>query len=272
MMKIGMDAGGTLIKAAYQQAGEAIGYRKFPTSRLQDAALWINGLDRAEICITGGKATVLKALLRHPSSEMVEFEATCRGVRHLLQESGSPQEAYVLTNVGTGTSIHYVDRKVQQRIGGTGVGGGTVMGLSQLLTGLTDYEEIVRLAAQGRRDRIDLKVSHIYEGAEPPIPGDLTASNFGRVHALASADLLSKEELLASVIGLVGETAATTSVFASAQCKVSTVVYIGSSFIRNPLLKDVVEGYTKLRGAEPIFIGNGEYGGAVGALLSLTTD
>lgn len=200
---------------------------------------------------------------------MVEFEATCSGVRFLLARNAISEESYILTNVGTGTSIHHVEGDKQQRIGGTGVGGGTILGLSRLLTGLSDYEAIVQLAAKGARDRIDLKVSHIYEGAEPPIPGDLTASNFGHVLQLASIDDLTEEERLASVMGLVGETAATVSVLAAGQCRVSSVIFIGSTFIGNDLLQDVVKRYTKLRGASPLFIENGEYCGAIGALLSL---
>ncbi|WP_231637333.1 MULTISPECIES: type II pantothenate kinase [Bacillales] len=270
MMKIGIDAGGTLIKVAWMQSG-ALEFNKFPISQLENVAQQISGFDNAKICITGGKAALLKSYLSkeaaEKAAEIVEFEATCSGVRYLLAKNAILEETYILTNVGTGTSIHHVGPSSQKRVGGTGVGGGTIMGLSQLLTGITDYETIVSSAVKGERDRIDLKVKHIYAGAEPPIPGDLTASNFGNILPLVAADQLSKEELLASVIGLVGETAATVSVLAAGQCGVSSVIFIGSSFIGNDLLKEVVQNYTKLRGASPLFIDNGEYCGAIGALL-----
>jgi type II pantothenate kinase len=269
MMNFGIDAGGTLIKVAFKKIG-SLEFKKFPISQLDYVASWINGFDNTKICITGGKSALLKSLVSQKAAEIVEFEATCDGVRYLLAKYGVSEEAYILTNVGTGTSIHYVDNSNQQRIGGTGVGGGTIMGLSHLLTGLTDYETIVPLAAKGFRDRIDLKVSQIYEGTVPPISGDLTASNFGNILALVSTDQLEKEELLASVIGLVGETVATVSVLAAGQYGVSSIVFIGSTFIRNDLLQKVVQNYTKLRGALPIFIKNGEYSGAIGALLYLS--
>jgi len=268
MMKIGVDAGGTLIKAAYIKEA-SIEYIKFPVSRLADAAEWINQFPHARICITGGKAMVLKTLTDRAAAEMVEFEATYHGARYLLGKSGLAEDSHILTNVGTGTSIHYLGNGKQQRVGGTGVGGGTIMGLSQLLTGLTDFDEIVQLAAEGDRDRIDLKVSHIYEGRVPPISGDLTASNFGRISALTSSVSLSKEELLASVVGLVGETVATASVLAAGQLNLSSILFIGSSFVHNDPLKKSVESYIRLRGAEPVFIGKGEYCGAIGAMLSL---
>lgn len=265
---IGIDAGGTLIKTASLGEG-TMEYRKFPSSQPERVAAWIREHGEAEICITGGRAALLQSHLDRKAGEMVEFEATCRGVRYLLDRCGTAMEDFVLTNVGTGTSIHHVQQNKQRRIGGTGVGGGTIMGLSRLLTGETDFDSIVRLAAQGSRERIDLTVGHIYQGAEPPIPGELTASNFGRLAQLPPADSLAREELLASVLGLVGETAATLSVMAAGQCGVSSVVFIGSTFDRNVPLQEVVQRYTKLRGAEPIFLKNGEYSGAIGALLHM---
>nr|WP_091171086.1 type II pantothenate kinase [Paenibacillus sp. 1_12] len=265
-MNIGIDAGGTLIKIAYMEKNELI-LNKFPVSEMAHVAAWINGQIDARICMTGGKASAIQSLIQQKAGELVEFDATCRGVQYFLEKHGIMDSLYVLTNVGTGTSIHLVDGDAHRRLGGTGIGGGTLIGLSQLLTGLTDYEEIIQAAANGARDRIDLKVSHIYEGVEPPIPGDLTASNFGRILQGASNPPFSKEELLASVVGLVGETVATVSVLAAGQSGATTVIFIGSSFIGNNLLKEVVQRYTKLRGASPLFIENGEYAGSIGAWL-----
>ncbi|MFD1864405.1 type II pantothenate kinase [Planococcus chinensis] len=266
-MRVGIDAGGTLVKVAYSE-DSGIRFAKYPIAEIERVAEWINGLKDAEVCVTGGKSGVLKSFLAESVGEMVEFEATRLGVQFLLVQMGRSDDAYLVTNVGTGTSIHCIQGNMQERLGGTGIGGGTLIGLSHLLTGLTDFDEIVRLASQGSRERIDLKVKHIYEGKEPPISGELTASNFGQNLFSVSGDL-SKEELLATVIGLVGETVSTISVQAARHCRSSTIIYIGSSFIGNSLLKEVVESYTILRGSTPLFLENGEFSGAVGAMISL---
>jgi type II pantothenate kinase len=269
IMKMGIDAGGTLIKIAYQEDGK-LEFIKFPTAHILEAAAWIQRhAPSAKICITGGKASQLQTNL--PEQELgaiVEFDATCAGVQYMLREIKAAPDAFVITNCGTGTSIHYADPDRHYRLGGSGVGGGTLLGLSYLLTGIGDYNDIIRIARNGNRERVDLKVSHIYEGAVPPIPGDLTASNFGNVRA---ADSRSREtsDLLASVMGLVGETVSTASVLAAGQCGVSSIVYIGSSFVGNELLREIVTGYTKLRGAEALFLEHGEFSGALGAWLSL---
>ena len=266
-MKVGIDAGGTLIKVAYADGGDTH-FAKYPIAEIGQVAEWINGLQNSKVCVTGGKSGVLVSLLEKSVQEMVEFEATHLGVQVLLERMGRTDEAYLVTNVGTGTSIHCVQDNAQERLGGTGIGGGTLIGLSHLLTGITSFDEIVEHAKRGSRERIDLKVKHIYEGKEPPISGELTASNFGQ-DLFSISHELSKEELLATVIGLVGETVSTVSVHAARQCRSSTIVYIGSSFIDNALLKEVVTSYTILRGSTPLFPDNGEYSGAVGALSVL---
>ncbi|MBP1990605.1 type II pantothenate kinase [Paenibacillus eucommiae] len=249
---------------------DTLQFRKFDSRQIEAAAAWINEcFYDATICVTGGKATLLQPLLKHKACTLVEFEATCQGIKFLLNIEGVDLDSFVLTNVGTGTSIHFIDSDRHSRIGGTGVGGGTMMGLSLLLADIDEYDQIVHMAGHGERNTIDLKVSHIYEGSESPISGNLTASNFGNIHKLRSS-AGKKEDLLLSVMGLVGETVATTSVLAAGQHAITNVVYIGSSFIHNEILKKVVATYTIFRGANPIFVQNGEFSGAVGALMSLS--
>lgn len=265
---VGVDAGGTLIKIAYMK-DHVLSYTHFPTKSLGEAANWLNSnFPEAKICVTGGKGNVMKEKLLQKTTSIIEFEATCLGVKYLLKNKGTSQFSFLLTNVGTGTSIHYVTPDLHYRIGGSGVGGGTLLGLSYLLSGITEYDQIIEQAKLGQRAKIDLTVGQIYEGVEePPISADLTASNFGNI-----MNIVEKEEtsdMLAAVVGLVGETVSSLSVHAAAQCGTSAIMYIGSSFKNNSLLKEVVEQYTYFKGANPFFLEKGEYSGAIGALLSL---
>lgn len=267
--KIGIDAGGTLIKIACINNGTIL-YMKFDSKEPEKVVSWVNNYFlESNICITGGKGALLQSLFKQKRcSSIVEFDATCMGIKFLLRNVGVIQDEFILTNVGTGTSIHFVTSESHTRVGGTGVGGGTMIGLSWLLTGINEYSNIVNLAKQGQRCTIDLKVKDIYEGSESPIFADLTASNFGNTHILKPS-MEKKDDLLASIIGLVGETVATTSILAAGQCGTTNIVYIGSSFIENEYLRDVVEVYTRFKGANPLFVMNGEYSGAIGALFAI---
>lgn len=177
-------------------------------------------------------------------------------------------DGYLFVNVGTGTSIHYVIDGRQERVGGSGIGGGTLLGLAYLLTGMRDYDTIVQTAGDGDRGQVDLKVRDIFEGALPPISGDLTASNFGKTEMMPGRTP-ANADILASLIGLIGEVVVTVSTNMAAHNNADAIVYIGSSLRSNPLLQETIETYTKLAGKTPIFLDNGAYSGAVGALLSL---
>lgn len=268
LTKIGIDAGGSLIKIAYMN-NDKILYRKFEATDLENVVLWMNNQSpESMICITGGKGSLLQSMLKHERCDkIVEFDATCKGIKYLLNSLGVNLDSFILTNVGTGTSIHFINLESNTRVGGTGVGGGTIIGLSSLLTGIGEYPNIVSQARQGQRNRVDLTVKDIYEGEAPPIFGDLTASNFGKAPFINAP--IDKKDMLAAIMGLVGETVATTSMFAAGQFGVSDIVYIGSSFIENDPLQKVVVDYTKFKGANPLFVQNGEYSGAIGALLSI---
>ncbi|WP_257349680.1 type II pantothenate kinase [Pseudalkalibacillus decolorationis] len=267
--RIGIDAGGTLVKVAYQEEDQ-IKYQTFPSRKMDEVVSWIyDSFANHKICVTGGKNQVLANKLNFPVETMVEFDATSRGVGFLARQyTLSLGNDFILANVGTGTSIHYVMDGEQQRIGGTGVGGGTLLGLSYLLTGKIDFNEIVQGSNDGNRENVDLKVKEIFEGVAPPISGDLTASNFGKIGSLIQ-EKPSTSDMLASIIGLIGETVVTICCQAAHRYHTNSIVYIGSTFRSNPLLKNIIEEYTILREKRPFFLEDGEFSGAIGALLTL---
>ncbi|KAK3733934.1 hypothetical protein QZH41_009580 [Actinostola sp. cb2023] len=90
---------------------------------------------------------------------------------------------YLLVNIGSGVSILQVESKDKfQRVGGTSMGGGTFWGLGSLLTNAKGFDELLELATQGQHKNVDMLVKDIYGGAYADIglPGDLTASSFGK--------------------------------------------------------------------------------------------
>ncbi|WP_323704197.1 type II pantothenate kinase [Mammaliicoccus sp. Dog046] len=263
-MKIGIDAGGTLIKVVIENENERT-YKKWLSTEIDHVATWLNQLNDVEIFMTGGKAQYLDSLISHEVKRSIEFDATYAGIQLFLEEHDIHLDNYIFSNVGTGTSIHYATKEQQERAGGTGAGGGMIQGLGYLLTQISDYDQLVQTASQGDRDKIDLKVKHIYKGDKTPISGELTASNFG--HVLQHMDeTFSNEDRLAAVLGIVGETVTTVSIHAAKQFETENVVYIGSSFINNDLLRKIVIDYTVLRGLKPFFIENGEFSGALGSI------
>lgn len=264
-MKIGIDAGGTLIKIAIYE-NDTFTFRKEKSTDIEKVAQWLKTVPDATVALTGGKATYLNSLIPQDAFQSIEFDATFRGIQSFLDQKDIHLDKFVFSNVGTGTSIHFVDGQSQIRAGGTGAGGGMMLGLSYLLTGISDFHTITEKALEGNRDIIDLKVKHIYKGDKTPIPGELTAANFGNVLHNKDTEQFTDADKIASVLGIVGETVTTVSIHAAREFGAEYVVYIGSSFLENKLLQDIVVNYTKLRNFKPYFIENGEYSGAVGTL------
>lgn len=63
-----------------------------------------------------------------------------------LSNLGLPK-AKMLVSIGSGVSIIKVQNKGQyERVSGTMIGGGTLVGLSNLLTGIKDFDQICELS------------------------------------------------------------------------------------------------------------------------------
>lgn len=283
--------------ADHQVQAEAPELVRFPFDEIEQAAAWL--LDRlntlgdaasARIGLTGGHASRFRALLPGCITmlDVPEFVASMDGARRMpelqvqrdaaMQQSGGAlateaDDGFILAQVGTGTSIYYVsnegssaDREdeVGVRVGGIGLGGGTILGLTRLLCGLEQIDEIVRLAPTGDRGKVDLTVAQIYAPAEPPIEGDLTAANFARSKLPAAG--VQYADYAAAVIGMVAEVVTTVAVQAAQQHGVKRVVYVGATFDHNPLLQELTFRFTEMLGAQAIIPQQGAYCGAIGAL------
>ncbi|PGB02779.1 type II pantothenate kinase [Bacillus toyonensis] len=268
---IGIDAGGTLTKIAYFNEKKELAFEKFYSHEQDKIIDWLQNSNRMkQICITGGKAKLLQQLLSDAYTivELNEFEATLAGVRYILKEEKHSINNFILTNIGTGTSIHYVYNDRYIRAGGTGVGGGTIMGLSKLLTNIDHFEDVIPLTKIGSRKELDFTVGDIYSGILSPIDNNLTASNFGKA-AITNSNY-SSSDILTTVQGLVGEVVTALSLqFAEAK-DIDHIIYIGSTLCNNRHLQNIISSYTKYQNKTPIFIQDDGYSGAIGALLYAT--
>lgn len=268
---IGIDTGGTLTKLAYLDEQQELKLTVFPSNEMHLVKEWLENHPQVEeIGLTGGRTEQLRDVLKTMKSieYIVEFEATLKGVRYLLDKEGHAIDQSIITNIGTGTSIHYMDGNTHARVGGTGVGGGTLIGLSTIMTGISDFDEIKANAFKGNREGIDLLVKDIYQGMDTPIDGNLTASNFGKV-GITDQREFEQNNVLATTQGLIGEVISTLSIQLAVQYKTENIVYIGSTLIDNEQLVKVIEHYTILKKHKPVFLEDCGFSGAIGALLNI---
>ncbi|MDG2303869.1 MAG: Fumble domain-containing protein [Candidatus Binatia bacterium] len=112
----------------------------------------------------------------------------------------------VVVSLGTGTGIVLArPPKEPERLIGSGVGGGTLIGLARLLLGTENVEEIGALVQKGDPARCDLSVGDIVGQGVGPVRADATAAHFGRL--TRSDGSTRPEDVAAALVRLVGQTA-----------------------------------------------------------------
>jgi len=176
-----------------------------------------NGLklqDIERVMITGvGSSYLESSLYGLPLEGVPEFTAVGLGGLHLSGLS----EALVVS-MGTGTAAVYAkEGQPMEYLGGTGVGGGTLTGLSRLLLKLDDIHHISDMAETGDLKNIDLRIGDMTaKKILSTVPSEMTAANFGKV-----SDLAEKSDIALGILNMVYETVGMIAIFAarSKQCK-----------------------------------------------------
>lgn len=90
----------------------------------------------------------------------------------------------MLVSIGSGVSMIKVSNDGKfERVSGTMIGGGTLVGLSNLLTGIKDFDTIIEMSQVGDNSGVDMLVKDIYGDKSPfkELQGDWLASSFARV-------------------------------------------------------------------------------------------
>ncbi|MCL2815506.1 MAG: pantothenate kinase, partial [Oscillospiraceae bacterium] len=174
-----------------------------------------------KIQITGVGSTFISKDLHGISTKAVEeTRAIGKGGLYL-----SGLDKAIVVSMGTGTSIVMAENNgVNIRLGGTGVGGGTLRGLSKIILNASDMENITKLSENGDLNNIDLKVGDITKkDIIPGMPDYMTASNFGKV-----SDLATKSDIALGILNMIYETVGMMSIFAAGQCFLTDVVLTGT--------------------------------------------
>ncbi len=177
--------------------------------------------DISKVMITGvGSSYVKRDLYGLDCRRVEEFSSIGIGGLYL-----SGLDEALVVSLGTGTAMVHAKRGGDMRyLGGTGVGGGTLMGLSKLLLKADTMAHIEEYAESGELKNIDLTIKDLTaKNAKSALLEDMTAANFGNV-----SDIASKSDLAAGIMNLVFETVGMVSIFAARSCGVKNIVLTGN--------------------------------------------
>ena len=236
-------------------------------SVLAAGGVTLSGLPR--LAVTGGRHRVLPDRLGGCAVVAVpEVQAIGRGGQAFaLGAHEAPDTPLLVVSAGSGTAVISARGDGYAHITGTGVGGGTMLGLGRLLLGTTDVAAIDAMALRGDPNGADLALRDVVSGPIGALPPDATAVNFGRLARQASeASEASPEDLAAALVTLVGQVIAITAINAARAERIERVVVIGhmtdmQSFRR---VLGQVQGYYGMQLTVPE---QGGFGTALGALL-----
>lgn len=214
--------------------------------------------DIEKVILTGvGSSYITKSIYGLPCERAVEFDCVARGGIYL---SGL-KEAIVIS-MGTGTAVIYAnDEGERHYFGGTGIGGGTVVGLSSKMLGMNNIEHIVEIAKEGSLDNVDLKIKDMYAG-NSALAGNMTAANFGKL-----SDMASNGDIALSIINMVFETAAMLGIFAARSKNLRDIVLTGN-LTSIPQAKPIFEDLQKIFDVNFIIPEHAQFATAIGAALA----
>lgn len=213
--------------------------------------------DVNHVMLTGvGSAYVEEPIYGLPTDKVEEFIANGLGARF---ESGKDQ--IIVVSMGTGTSLVLCNGDQICHIGGIGIGGGTLQGLSRLLLQTDDIHQLSDMAKNGDISKINLLIGDISAHPLPGLPMDAVASLFGNAKADAS-----REDIACGLIWMVLQSVGQSAVLASIGSDIRDYVLIGNLTLL-PQCKEVFPAIEKLYGVRLIISEYSEFCTAIGAAL-----
>ena len=243
-----------LVKATDPIASVYGGFGKFTS----DNNISLKDIDK--VMVTGvGSAFIGDNIYGIETVHINEFTANGKGGLYL-----SGIDEAVVVSMGTGTAYVYANGKAKEytHLGGTGVGGGTLIGLADKLIGVHSVQNVASLALEGNLENIDLRISDITDTAiSPALQDNTTASNFGKI-----SDLASREDIALGLLNMVFETIAMMAIFSARTKNIRDIVLIGHLAVL-PQSKEIFDKLKNMFNVNIIIPENAAYGTVIGAAL-----
>ncbi|MBR4061794.1 MAG: pantothenate kinase [Clostridia bacterium] len=258
---VGFAPGGKLLSPIFVQATDPVTsiYGAFGRFTLENG-LPLDEIDRIMMTGAGSKA-IQSPIYNRECKSVSEFASTGIGGLYL-----SGLDEAIVVSLGTGTAIIHAKRTADgtltEYLGGTGVGGGTILGLSRKMLGIGSIEHLEQISEGGDLGQVDLRIKDISKsGTFKGVNENLTASNFGNL-----SDLASKKDIALGIFNMVSETVAMMSIFAARQFGIKDIVMCGNLTSIKPVC-DTFASLAPTFGVNFIVPEMSQYGTVIGAAL-----
>lgn len=215
-------------------------------------------LDEIEhVMLTGvGAAYIDEHIYGLPTSKSEEFIADGLGAKY-----ESKLDRMIVVSMGTGTSLVKCDGENIKHIGGIGIGGGTLAGLSRIMLKTDDIKQITNLAKDGDVSKINLLIKDISAKPLPGLPMSAVASLFSNAKTNAS-----REDIAKGLIWMVLQCIGSATILSSLESGIKDFVLIGNLSLF-PLCREVYPAMEKVYGVRFHVPKYSEFCTAIGAAL-----
>jgi len=270
---LGIDVGGSTTKIVGQKNGNNFGMLQVKAADqvtsmygaignlLSKHGFLPNDVDK--IYLTGvGASFINEQIYGIKTHKVNEFTAIGHGALSLTGLDDA-----LVVSMGTGTAFVRAAKNDITHLGGSGVGGGTIVGLCERMFGKSEIDAIIALAKEGNLKNTDLFVSDILCSELHSLPSDLTAANFGKIKSTAS-----NADIALGIINMVFETIGMLTMFALKNDTIKDVIFTGT-LATFPQAEMVFSGFSKLMGLKYTIPNDAIYATALGAAkLNLEPD
>ncbi|MBN1785792.1 MAG: pantothenate kinase [Candidatus Methanofastidiosa archaeon] len=213
--------------------------------------------DVSIVAVTGvGSSRLGGTLLGIPVIKVDEFTSIGTGGSFL-----TGIDRAIVVSMGTGTAFVKVEGNRISHWGGSGIGGGTLLGLSKSMINISNINILTKRAEGGDLNNIDLTVGEIAGGPINGLPANVTASNFGNI----SEEAGDGDKALA-LINLVIQTIGVMAVFSARANNFKDIILTGK-LTKIPQADEILNGVGKLFGANFYIPDKADYSTAIGAAI-----
>ncbi len=256
---LGIDIGASTTKFALVKNGKCVKEFRKPDEMSFDEALDSFGYTGVRrIAVTGVGSSFIKGNLRGiPTVRKDEFASVARGASKLSKKINT-----LIVSVGTGTSFTRMTPVRAWHVGGTGLGGGLLKGLSGRLCKVSDMDELQKLAAEGDLHAIDLQLMDVCEGTISHLQPNTTVANMSKLNEdTACADLA------AGLCNMIFQAIGVMAVFAAKRHFTRTIVLVGT-ITDWPIAQRSLDEVAALHHVTFIVPDHAAFATAIGAALS----
>jgi len=263
MSIIGIDSGSSIVKIIEidnnKKIKHSIMLEKTPVKDALDKFINSNKIDIKiieKIVLTGiGKDEIDEDIYEIPTVKIDEFIAIGTGGLYLTKK----KEALVVS-IGTGTAFVKAKNRKFKHIGGTGIGGGTLLNLCKKLGNVTSFNDIEKAIINGELKNVDLTIEDVSLKEIKTLPKDTTSANFGKLNKQATDN-----DIILGVANMIFETIGMMAVFATQNIKVKNIIIVGN-LANIPHINIVLKKIEKMHNVNFIIPKQAAYATAIGAI------